>query len=225
MIGRFSSCLTCIGQAVAPIVGRADLLCGFLAVAALSLTVAGVNNRAQNVRNRRRQGDIAVRDDNTFYCGQGRRHESTTEGRLLQKSVMEAVRMNTKEDPPALDTCSKTSRDEATTVSAKRRKRSPQKDGSNALRSNGVSVVRTYTKSQQLRRRSFKGAPVSCLVMTLLLAVAATLCKEVGATLFLLIGGAELVLFLEISGLGRRVPKSLAISPDRKGEPVSTRYS
>lgn len=38
--------------------------------------------------------------------------------------------------------------------------------------------------------------PVS-FVAALILAIAATLCKEVGATVFLLIAGAELVLFLE----------------------------
>lgn len=193
-------------QAVAPIVGRADLLCGLLAVAALFLTVGGINSRLES--RGRGQPELGGHDRKLWQTpGQRNQSETIAEDKIqrLQDDAVGARRAIKGICPS--DKQSKTRDGKTSRVSSEN---NPQSDGKRdmlARNKKGTSIPssRRSRKCGVVRAdlSEPRGASVLRSAVALLLATAATLCKEVGATVFLLIAGAELVLFLEVSGCGR----------------------
>lgn len=215
---------SCTSQAVASIVGRADLLCGLLAVAALSLTVGGVNSRPKS--RDRGQFELIIKE-REFWRTSGqrnRRSEATDEEKIKQKLQDGdcAIRANcTVTDVVSMDTRSETSNGKTWLVSSENTPRTGEKQDifiqneekgtyfmHSAERCSDGGVLRTDLVGEP------RGASVLRSAVALSLAIAATLCKEVGATVFLLIAGAELVLFLEMSGCGRKYSAGATASGD-----------
>eukprot|EP00903_Cladosiphon_okamuranus_P011712 g11015.t1 len=255
-------------EAVAPIVGRADLLCGFLSVIALSLTIAGTRATGNASGN---NGCVRGDEDNDAAAGAVTTPAScsgvvagppTRDGTLAQADIAEKP---TEELPGPPEDGEQLVQEKislvaaatiGTTVFDETRgsptspvgqmvgcissdevalgKRRTEKDEENkergdhrtrgdgtmahgwgakkttspappSRRSDATETARVEPEDHTLRKRCGAGVAgakdtgpgVSRFCAALLLAAGATLCKEVGVTVFGLMAGGEVVLFLE----------------------------
>lgn len=240
-----------IRQAVAPIVGRADLLCGFIAVIALSLTVGGgkTGRRREKLIQPCSGALISGEEmyDRRSHKGRDRHGNKTSpnhEVKLQNQSIRpERVSASTTKGASKPGRRASTAEDDvpapisgADTAAAvgdnigykanrnwkagasKGRKSGPASRANRAKTGHKLSIPPTGASGNagstipgaEQRQKSAKdgdsGPRASHFIAALVLATAATLCKEIGVTVFGLIVGGDVVRFLEETGWSWLMP-------------------
>ncbi|CAM9090033.1 unnamed protein product, partial [Scytosiphon promiscuus] len=182
-------------EAVAPMVGRADLLCGLLSVIALFLTITGT----EGLKN----------DHQTQQTGQGDRLQEEQQRQEGRRSPL-GSRFNAPRHKQAGSFFLSTDEEE---IDKETRAFDGQRIGRKASASSSPPDIDPPTeaativagrecfprKVEDLNTRDVKytGPGVARYSAALLLAAGATLCKEVGITVFGLMAGGEVVRFFE----------------------------
>lgn len=191
-------------QAVAPIVGRADLLCGFFAVLALCLTVDGHNSpesRGDGRLKTRAHGSNVAPEHEKREHEPGREDVRTSVEYDQSCAENEILGSGCRTSAPEIAGV-ESIRDGVMAAGSRDREHAEGTVHEGRI-GDALLTVREKAVAVSLGGVGVIGGhSVTRFIVALVLATAATLCKEVGVTIFFIIGGAEIVRFIEASRSG-----------------------